>query len=107
MGDDSLAIREILETFRKDTTKNRQFLRTAVTTKNTTEISSIAHRMLPMFRQLQIQRAIPILEKFEKITIDYNNWKKLKADFTKLDLFLDELLIVLDKVTATPLVYSD
>lgn len=106
LGDDSLAIREILETFRKDTTKNSQFLRTAVTTKNTTEISSIAHRMLPMFRQLQIQRAIPILEKFEKIPIDYNNWKKLKADFTKLDLFLDELLIVLDKVTATPLVYS-
>jgi len=103
LGDDSSAIRELLVTFQNDIIKNRHYLSTAIDSRNSADTAKVAHRMLPMFRQLKIQQAIPMLEKFEEIAVDYNDWKNLKTDFDKLDMVLNELATDIHNDITTPL----
>ncbi|AZQ60104.1 response regulator [Maribacter sp. MJ134] len=106
LGDDGMAIQQLLETFRKDTIENQKSLKIAFLNKSATTLSSAAHRMLPMFRQLQITEAIPILEVLEEIPLDYDNWKNIKIDFDKLHRFLDKLLETLENDMTKSPVYN-
>ncbi len=106
LGDDGIAIQQLLATFRKDTIKNQKSLKIAFLNKSATALSSAAHKMLPMFRQLQITEAIPILEVLEEIPLDYDNWKNIKIDFDKLHRFLDKLLETLEHDTTKSPIYN-
>ncbi|ASV30485.1 hybrid sensor histidine kinase/response regulator [Maribacter cobaltidurans] len=74
LGDDEESVQEILKTFREESSRNLEELEHALIAKDYKSLGAISHRMLPMFRQLQITSCIPILEKFEK-----NNEENLKT----------------------------
>ncbi len=66
LGDSSESINEILEAFVMDTKTNLELLKLSVETKKHKDVQAIAHRMLPMFRQLKANEIIPILESLEQ-----------------------------------------
>ncbi len=83
--DSPKSIQEVLERFLEDTQDNTEQLSFAVKNLSYDEIKSISHKMLPMFRQLNVDIAIPILEKFEHLSHDASH-KKTVQDFKKLKL---------------------
>ncbi|SHG51678.1 hybrid sensor histidine kinase/response regulator [Flagellimonas flava] len=65
--DDNRALREVLKTFLMDTDKNLQALSKASAQMDFAMVRSIAHKMLPMFRQLTIKTMVPQLKRLELI----------------------------------------
>lgn len=63
---DEATLQEIIDVFIESTTSNMKLMEVALTQKNTEEITSLAHKMLPMFKQLKIYKATAILEDLEK-----------------------------------------
>ncbi len=97
LGNDINAISDILKTFITETTVNTGLLKNAILNNNTTEVQNIAHRMLPMFRQLETKDIIPILEELEEQTnteksILLNIFADLKNKITALKLALESYL---------------
>ncbi len=68
LGENKEAMDEVLSTFIFDTLNNLKALKTAISKEDFSQINSIAHRMLPMFRQLKVKDAISKLEKLETMT---------------------------------------
>ncbi len=68
LGNNSDAIDEVLETFLEDTALNMQLLNETISARDYPQINNVAHRMLPMFRQLNVTSCIPVLEEFELTT---------------------------------------
>ncbi|MBS9462434.1 response regulator [Flagellimonas sp. 389] len=83
--DSPKSIYEVLESFLQDTRDNLYRLSTAVENLSYDEIKSISHKMLPMFRQLKVENAIPILEKFEHLSYDATHKKTIRK-FERLKL---------------------
>ena len=92
LGDDKNALDEVLLIFIKDTEENSNQLDTAVKNIDVAQINKTAHKMLPMFRQLEINTAIPILEIFEVLKIDENTFEKLMIKNDKLQKEINVLL---------------
>lgn len=66
LGDDDKSINEVLQTFIKDTSKSMETLKEAATQNNYPKSKNTAHRMLPMFRQLEVDPScIDLLYKLE------------------------------------------
>ncbi|SIP95503.1 hybrid sensor histidine kinase/response regulator [Maribacter ulvicola] len=84
LGDDQNAIDEVLLTFKKDTAENLLQLKFAVTNYDMELLNKTAHKMLPMFRQLEVQNAIPLLEIFEVLQHNEINSQELKRKFLAL-----------------------
>ena len=97
LGNEAKAIQELLQTFQNDTLKNKAALVTAQKAQNHIQISAIAHRMLPMFRQMNITSCIPILETFEKLNTEVSDCKVQHNQFQQLDMALEKLLGVLQE----------
>ncbi|WP_289645130.1 hybrid sensor histidine kinase/response regulator [Maribacter aestuarii] len=97
LGDDMEAIDEILKTFLDDTLVNRALLKKAVKVTDYNDINKTAHRMLTMFRQLQVNRCIPTLEILEIATAESLSMEKLKMDFKSLDEGIGRLICELKK----------
>jgi signal transduction histidine kinase/FixJ family two-component response regulator len=64
LGTNQDAIHEVLQTFLRDTRTNMQLLEDGISTVDYTQINQVAHRMLPMFRQLKVA-IVPTLERLE------------------------------------------
>jgi signal transduction histidine kinase/CheY-like chemotaxis protein len=82
LGQDESALKEVLKSFIETSIENLGFLKTAVQEKNHDEIKSIAHRIAPMFKQIQaneIGKLLKDLEKEDLNTID------IKATFSDLE----------------------
>lgn len=92
LGGDINAIQELIQTFKNETLKNKRDLLTANQQQNYKQLSTIAHRMLPMFRQLNITRCIPILENLEKLDSEVNYHNVSHNQFQELHLALEQLL---------------
>ncbi|TXN38031.1 response regulator [Flagellimonas hymeniacidonis] len=88
--DSSQGVYEVLDSFLENTANNMNLLSIAIENRNYSEIKSISHKMLPMFRQLKVDIAIPTLEKFEHISDDSKHKKNLQ-DFEKLKLSISNL----------------
>lgn len=95
IGEDSSAMNEILYTFEEDTKLNSKQLAAAVKSFNITHINKVAHKMLPMFRQLQVVKAIPILESFEQLKKDDYSSKLLNEKHDKVQLYITQLLVAI------------
>nr|WP_299344729.1 ATP-binding protein [Allomuricauda sp.] len=65
--DSQEALHDVLVTFLDNTKNDLQQLENAINQTSKAEIQSLSHRMLPMFRQLDVYEAIPLLEKMEHI----------------------------------------
>ncbi|WP_396633107.1 ATP-binding protein [Maribacter sp. R86514] len=101
LGDDQNAINEVLLTFTKDTEENLFQLRTAVANNDFKLLNKTAHKMLPMFRQLEVNNAIPVLETFEVLKSDEISSQKLKRKFQEVQREIEFLIDVLSQQTAT------
>ncbi len=66
LGQDELALKEVLNSFIETSIENLGFLKTAVQEKNHEEIKSIAHRIAPMFKQIQANEIGELLKNLEK-----------------------------------------
>jgi signal transduction histidine kinase/FixJ family two-component response regulator/CHASE3 domain sensor protein len=97
LGDDVEVIAEILKTFLDDTLKNRTLLKEGVNANDYKSINKTAHRMLPMFRQIQVNACIPTLEILEIGTPESLPIEKLKMDFKSLDDGIGKLICELKK----------
>jgi CheY-like chemotaxis protein len=84
LGNDTEGIKEVIETFLEDTSKNVKVLSKATQVNNIPTINAVAHRMLPMFRQIEAKKIVPILEKFELLKENELDEKELKKLFNSL-----------------------
>ncbi|GAA4273480.1 ATP-binding protein [Aquimarina gracilis] len=62
---DSDSLYAILDTFYESTVNNVAELKTRISQKDVLSIKKIAHKMLPMFKQIKAKEVVPILEKLE------------------------------------------
>lgn len=62
------ALESVLATFLENNAQNLKLLGDALSLRDIKKVRYIAHQTLPMFRQLQVKDAIPILERLEVIT---------------------------------------
>ena len=78
------ALREILDLFYNQTEKDLIQLREAVSKPDLKIITDTTHRMLTMFRQIEAQEVIPVLEKLEDFKQGANDQKTLRTLFDSL-----------------------
>ena len=68
VDNDREALQKILDSFVMTTREHIELLKKYQEEKQWTAIVQLAHKMLPMFRQLEIDEEIPLLEKLEQAT---------------------------------------
>ncbi|MDF0715119.1 ATP-binding protein [Muricauda sp. 334s03] len=88
--DDPSAVQEVLKVFLENTNKSLEFMFSAVGNKDYNDIRATSHKMLPMFRQMEVQGAISLLVLLENIS---DNAKGEKAFH-----ILSELKVVVSKL---------
>jgi len=103
LGKDKTAIDEVLLTFKNDTGKNLNELKMAVTTNNIAQINSTAHRMLPMFRQLHVNKIVPTLETFETLKKNDLTHKTISEIYAKLEQEISDVIEVISQEISTGL----
>lgn len=69
LPDDELALKEVLNAFVKNTKDSLLLLRQGINEKNTSAIQEIAHRMYPMFQQINAKQIAELLNKLSDETI--------------------------------------
>ncbi len=92
LGENEEAINEILRTFMTETEVNIARLRKAVRSSDYDEINNVSHRMLPMFRQLDVQTVVPNLEFLETAASDKVTPEVLKKRFEDVQIHSHTLL---------------
>ncbi|CAM3725504.1 ATP-binding protein [Flavobacterium chungbukense] len=80
LGKDESALTEVLNSFIENSIENLSLLETAVNEENHEEIKSIAHRIAPMFRQIQANQIGEILKDLEKEDLNKIDLKGTYAD---------------------------
>lgn len=92
LGHDEDALKEVLESFTETTKDNLELLKTAVDEKNHEEIKSIAHRIAPMFKQIQANNIGELLKDLEKEDLNTIDIKSTFIDLKeKVKILFDEL----------------
>lgn len=107
LGTNEDAINDVLQTFLRDTQTNMRLLEEGLKIEDYDHINQVAHRMLPMFRQLKVDNCVPILETMElvkKVSIDSRALRNLHQ---KLNVNVEVLIAALTTRLATSLSYSD
>lgn len=95
------AVREVLKVFMENTQKSMDLLFSAIEDVDFSRIRSISHKMLPMFRQLEAQDAIDILEMLEHLP-DETHGKKVFETLSDLKTSIDQLEKAICQYLATP-----
>ena len=97
LGNDAEALKEVLEQFIESSEENLTYFENAVGEKNAPEINAIAHRMAPMFRQIEAHEIANILNTFEKNDFDNADletlWSSLKTKTDLLFIALKEEIV--------------
>jgi len=106
LGENEDAIYEVLQTFLRDTATNMKLLEDTVGAKDYTQINHVAHRMLPMFRQLKSTPCVSILEKLEVITPETMDEGTLTNALQELKTHVWALVSALEERLATSPNYS-
>lgn len=93
------SVKEVLQVFLDNSVKNMELLFAAIGNEDYTDIKAISHKMLPMFRQLGIQKAIQLLEFLENISEDVKGEKvfeilsDLRTELDKLEIEIQDYLV--------------
>ncbi|WP_348799169.1 ATP-binding response regulator [Flavobacterium adhaerens] len=80
LGDDNETLQEVLKQFIESTNENLVILENAVQENNISEINAIAHRIAPMFRQIEAYEIDKILKTFENSNPNNSDFDKLLGD---------------------------
>jgi CheY-like chemotaxis protein len=107
LGDDEEGIAEVLETFITDTKSNMEKLKVAVDNLDIEKVNVVSHRMLPMFRQLNNNETVPILEQMEVLEMGQWEPKVLKQAYRDLHNKSTVLILAIKAYLATSPNYSD
>lgn len=92
LGQDESALKEVLKSFSDSSAENIGLLQTAIQEKNHEEIKSIAHRIAPMFKQIQANEIGQILKKLEKDDLNILDLDNMFIDLKeKMNVLFDEL----------------
>jgi signal transduction histidine kinase/CheY-like chemotaxis protein/HPt (histidine-containing phosphotransfer) domain-containing protein len=92
LGNDANALNEVLKSFIESSIENLDFLETAILEENTEEIKSIAHRIAPMFKQIQAHEIGEILKRIEKNEFETAEMKNIYKDLkTRTDVLFSAL----------------
>lgn len=92
LGQDESALKEVLKSFIDSSAENIGLLQTAIQEKNHEEIKSIAHRIAPMFKQIQANEIGQILKKLEKDDLNTLDLDNMFIDLKeKMNVLFDEL----------------
>ena len=85
----------------ENTQANLDLLFSSIGNSDYKELRSIAHKMLPMFKQLEVYTAVDVLERLEHLNDEtkgeqvYETLSQLKQILTKLELEIGKYLIKL------------
>ncbi|MTH16997.1 ATP-binding protein [Flavobacterium sp. LC2016-01] len=97
LAHDKNALNEVLKSFIESTNENLVYLENAISLENTVEINAIAHRIAPMFKQIEaneIAKILVVLEKNEfEITEAKDIYKDLKAKIDSLFTILNKEIV--------------
>jgi len=94
LGNDDDALNEVLKSFLESSASNIDDLETAVAAKNAEEIKTIAHRIAPMFKQIQAHKIGETLKNLEKNDFETAD---LKSIFQNLKIETNLLFTALQK----------
>lgn len=95
LGENESAINDVLSTFVTATKANIGQLKSAVEEADYTEINNVSHRMLPMFRQLDVAAVIPDLEYLEDCKPIKKSKNEIQKSFKMVEKHSRELMEVL------------
>jgi len=90
-GDDKDALNTILKVFVDASRKNLLDINTAILNNNKSKITSIAHKMLPMYKQLNTRNIVFQLEQLEKEVPEYFEAQKIQGLITEIEALLTKL----------------
>ncbi len=94
---DSDSLYAILDTFYESTVDNIKELKVRISQKDTDHIKKIAHKMLPMFKQIMAKDVVPILEKIEhpdQYNLDKNSILNLTSEaIEKIEVLIGKLKV--------------
>jgi len=92
LGQDESALKEVLKSFIDSSIENIGLLSTAIQENNHDEIKSIAHRIAPMFKQIQANEIGEILKKLEKDDLNTLYLESMFIDLKeKMNVLFEEL----------------
>lgn len=92
LGNDNEALKEVLRSFAKSSSENMILLENAIKEKNVAEINSIAHRIAPMFKQIQTREISEILKFLETKDLENSDLTALYNSLkSKTDLLFEAL----------------
>lgn len=92
LGFDEDALKEVIRSFIESSIENLELLEQAITDKNIEEIKSIAHRIAPMFKQIQANEIGEILKKIEKDLYPVSDLRNVYQDLiTKTAVLFESL----------------
>ncbi|KIA94856.1 histidine kinase [Flavobacterium sp. KMS] len=94
LTNDKEALREVIKTFIKTTKDNLVVLEKSITEKDSMEISAIAHRIAPMFKQIQASEISKILDNLEQKKYPDTD---LETIYNTLKTKISSLLLILEK----------
>jgi len=92
LGNDNEALKEVIKSFIESSVENLTFLKNAITEENRDEIKSIAHRIAPMFKQIEAREIGDILKKLEKNDFEISEMKSVFKDLEEKTNSLFEAL---------------
>lgn len=92
IGEDKNSLRKFVVIFIDSTNENLLDLNYAKEDFDIKTIGNIAHKMLPMFRQLQINSIIPFLENLEDQTIEFKTQEELDQYLEHLNQLIKVVL---------------
>lgn len=107
LGTNEDAVYDVLQTFLRDTKTNMNLLEEGINAIDYPQINAVGHRMLPMFRQLKVMPAVPILERFELAKPSNTNIGKLLDSMQLLQRKVNKLTTEIEGRLTTDPSYSD
>lgn len=92
LGNDESALKEVIKSFIESSIDNLELLETAIEEKNIEEIKSIAHRIAPMFKQIEAREIGDTLKKIEKDEFKISELRNVYKDLiTKTAVLFESL----------------
>lgn len=91
---DPVSLKLIVDTFIASVSENTETLRQATFEMNLKRMSEIAHKMIPMLKQMEVYTISDLLEPIEDQSLEYNKEemeKYVEAIFQKLSVLISEL----------------
>jgi CheY-like chemotaxis protein len=96
IGDDKDALQNLLAIFIESTQENLLDIQYAKDDFDIVTIGNIAHKMLPMFKQLEINTIVPRLEELEDHQLTFTSQKELEDH---INLLLTDIKTIISKIT--------